>query len=110
VAEKRSNCPIAFVVDIIGDRWTLLIVRDINNGKCSFGELAASDEKIVPSTLTNRLERLTGFGLINKKRVEGGPGRQYRYELTARGKGLMPVISEMVAWKAKHFQASTGTS
>lgn len=103
MTEKRSNCPIVFVVDLIGDRWTLLVIRDIFAGKCSFGEMAASAERIPPTTLTNRLGRLVQAGIVVKKRVPGGPGRQYHYELTLRGKGLLPVISEMSAWKAKHF-------
>ena len=103
MSEKRSNCPIATVLDIVGDRWTLLVIRDIAIlGKKSFSELSASAEHIPPSTLSARLELLVRENLVTKSRVTGGPGRQYCYELTKRGTDLIPVLAAMTHWSARH--------
>lgn len=99
----RSKCPAAHVLDIVGDRWTLLVIRDIGVvGKTSFSQIAASPERIPQSTLTSRLELLLREDLITKTLVPGGPGRQYRYELTARGADLLPLIAMMFRWSARH--------
>jgi len=98
----RSNCAIAHVLDIIGDRWTLLVVRDIVLGKKSFSEISASPEGIPPSTLTARLDLLVCQDLITKNRIIGGPGRQYRYELTKRGEDLVPMLAAMMQWSVRH--------
>ena len=99
----RSGCPAAHVLDIVGDRWTLLVIRDIGIfGKKSFSEMSASPEQIPPSTLTSRLELLVCEELISKTLVPGGPGRQYCYELTERGADLLPIIAAMFRWSAEH--------
>ena len=98
----RSNCAIAHVLDLVGDRWTLLVIRDITLGKTSFSEISASPEHIPPSTLTARLELLVSEKLITKTPVLGGPGRQYRYELTQRGTDLAPLLAAMMQWSARH--------
>ncbi len=102
MAEKRSKCPIANVLDVVGDRWSLLVIRDLVLGKRSFSEIAASPERIPPSTLTARLEQLVCQDLVTKSRVSGGPGRQYRYELTQRGADLVPLLVAMMQWSARH--------
>lgn len=95
----RSKCPVANVLDIIGDRWTLLVIRDIAVfKKTSFSEMAASPEGISPSTLTNRLEMLISEKLITKTALPGLPARQYRYALTKRGKRLLPILEAMMDW------------
>lgn len=100
---ERSKCPAAHVLDIVGDRWTLLVIRDIGIlGKTSFGAISASPEHIPPSTLTSRLDMLLGEKLVTKTLVPGGPGRQYRYLLTERGKDLLPIIGNMFKWSARH--------
>lgn len=100
---ERSNCPVAHVLDIIGDRWTLLVLRDIGIfGKTSFSAISQSAEGIPPSTLTSRLELLLCENLVTKTPVAGGPGRQYRYELTERGADLIPIIVVMFQWSARH--------
>lgn len=99
----RSKCPAARVLDIVGDRWTLLVIRDIGIfGKKSFSEISTSPERIPPSTLTSRLELLLCENLITKTLVPGGPGRQYCYELTNRGADLLPLIAMMFRWSAQH--------
>ncbi len=99
----RSNCAIAHVLDLVGDRWTLLIVRDIGiYGKTRFTEISESAEGIPPSTLSSRLELLQQNDLITKTAVPGGPGRQFRYGLTARGADLLPILVGMLQWSARN--------
>lgn len=99
----RSKCPIAHVLDIVGDRWTLLVIRDVGLlGKRSFSEISASPEHIPPSTLTARLELLLCQGLMTKTHVVGGPGRQYTYELTKKGEDLLPLLAAMMQWSARN--------
>lgn len=100
---ERSKCPMAHVLDIIGDRWTLLVIRDIGMfGRTSFSEILAAPEGISPSTLTTRLDMLVCEKLITKTPVVGGPGRQFRYELTKRGADLLPLLAKMMQWSARH--------
>src|SRR5690554_1283917 len=94
VPQKRSNCPISFSLDIIGDSWSLLIIRDmIFTGKKTFGEFLTSDEKIARNILTNRLYRLEAVGLISKK-PHPSDGRKDLYELTEAGLDFIPVLLE----------------
>jgi len=93
----------AHVLDIVGDRWTLLVIRDIGMfGRTSFSEILAAPESISPSTLTARLDMLVCEKLITKTPVVGGPGRQFRYELTERGADLLPLLAKMMQWSARH--------
>jgi len=97
-----SGCPIAFSLETFGDRWTLLLLRDLLLfGKQRYRELLASDEGIASNILADRLKRLEGSGI-----VERGPdpddGRQVIYKVTAKGKSLIPVILEIAAWGATH--------
>lgn len=103
MSTARSGCPIANILDVLGDRWSLLVIRDIGlHDKTSFRELAEMDEGISTSTLTNRLERLAESGLVTKERTPGGPGRQFRYGLTERGADLLPVLLDIIEWGGKH--------
>lgn len=98
----RSNCPINFVLETFGDKWTLLIVRDLMfKGKRTFGEFLQSDENIATNILSERLKRLKHHGIVEKiagPAKEGGRG----YRLTEKGKDLLPVMLEITAWSAKH--------
>lgn len=106
--DKRSQRPIAYVMDIFGDHWTLLIVRDIALfGKSHFDELSTSAEKIPSSALTERLDRLVRFGIISKEQTPGGPSRQFSYKMTERGMELRPILLKMMNWKKEHFPASS---
>ncbi|WP_088103938.1 winged helix-turn-helix transcriptional regulator [Halalkalibacter urbisdiaboli] len=99
---RRSNCPISFSLDVIGDSWSLLIVRDIIfTGKKTFGEFLASDEGIARNILTNRLSRLETMGLITKN-PHPTDKRKDLYKLTEDGLDFIPVIFELSAWGAKH--------
>ena len=101
--QKRSVCPISQALDLIGDKWTLLIVRDIGVfGKHSFTDISASPERIPPATLTCRLELLIREDILLKECISGGPGRQYRYTLTKKGEDLIPVLTALQSWSKIH--------
>jgi DNA-binding HxlR family transcriptional regulator len=97
VAPKRSPCPVAFSLDIFGDRWSLLVIRDLFFGRTRFKEFAASPEGIPTNILTDRLERLLARGIIEQIPAEDGTKR-LAYRLTAKGKALGPVLKAMRNW------------
>jgi DNA-binding HxlR family transcriptional regulator len=96
-ALKRSPCPVAFSLDIFGDRWTLLVIRDLFFGRTRFKEFAASPEGIPTNILTDRLERLLARGVIEQIPAEDGTKR-LAYRLTKKGKALGPVLRAMRDW------------
>jgi DNA-binding HxlR family transcriptional regulator len=96
-APKRSPCPVAFSLDIFGDRWTLLVIRDLFSGRTRFKEFAASPEGIPTNILTDRLERLLARGIIEQIPAEDGTKRM-AYRLTKKGKALGPVLRAMRDW------------
>lgn len=100
-AKCRSNCPINFVLETFGDKWTLLIVRDLMfKGKKTYGEFLESAEKISSNILVERLKRLEKHGIVI--RVPAQDKRSTIYKLTDKGKDLIPVMLEITAWSAKH--------
>jgi DNA-binding HxlR family transcriptional regulator len=96
-AAKRSPCPVAFSLDIFGDRWTLLVIRDLFFGRTRFKEFAASPEGIPTNILTDRLERLLARGIIEQIPAEDGTKR-LAYGLTKKGKALGPILKAMRNW------------
>jgi DNA-binding HxlR family transcriptional regulator len=99
---RRSTCPISFSLDILGDRWTLLIVRDIVfTDKHTFGEFLVSDERIATNILADRLNRLVCAGILHHETAPGGKERG-RYDITERGIALVPVLVDLVVWGARH--------
>jgi DNA-binding HxlR family transcriptional regulator len=98
----RSPCPVANMLDLFGDKWTLLIIRDLILGKIRYGEFAKSAESIPTNILANRLKRLEVAGIIVKTAYCDKPVR-YQYELTDKGKELQPVLEAMVDWANKHI-------
>ena len=103
----RSRCPIATTLDLVGDRWTLVILRDMFIGKSKFSEFLTSPEKITTNVLTDRLELMGKVGLAKKKAYQKRPLR-YAYHLTRKGEALLPVLQEMCKW-ANHFEPKTWT-
>lgn len=102
----RSHCPINFVLETFGDRWTLLIVRDLMfKGKKTFKEFRASDEKIATNILSDRLKRLEAHGIV-KKTIAPDNRSSLIYSLTEKGKDLIPVMLEITAWSARHDATS----
>jgi DNA-binding HxlR family transcriptional regulator len=102
--ERRSGCPLNASVEMLGDRWSLLIIRDMMlRGWQSYKEFLQSYEGIATNILADRLRRLEAYGII---RTEPDPtdGRKLIYVLTAKGIDLAPVLTEMVLWAARHEQ------
>ena len=101
-SKRRSNCPISFALDIFGDKWSLLIVRDIVfRGKTSYGEFLESQEHIATNILANRLARLENAGII-KKIANTKDKRKDIYMLTQKSIDLLPVLLEISIWSAKY--------
>ena len=100
--EPRSGCPIATSLDIIGDRWTLVILRDMINGKRRFSEFLASPERITTNVLTDRLALIEAAGLAARTPYQSRPKR-FEYELTKKGKDLQPLLQEICLWGNKHY-------
>lgn len=102
-AGARSDCPIANILDLLGDRWTLLVIRDLLVlGKHRFGELLESPEGIPTNILADRLRRLEECGVVVKVPYPSRPQR-YEYHLTPKGKDLAPVLRAMAEWANRHI-------
>lgn len=98
----RSTCPISFTLDLFGDKWTLLIMRDLLlNGKKSFIDFLASPEKIASNILTDRLNSLVKEGFIIKE-VSPVNKSKFLYRPTQRGIDLIPVLCEIMLWGEQH--------
>lgn len=99
--ELRSDCPIAASLDILGDRWTMLILRDmLLGGKSQFGEFA-TEEGVATNILADRLATLVDRGIIEKVPDEADR-RKFHYRALAPGVELLPVIAELVVWGVKN--------
>jgi DNA-binding HxlR family transcriptional regulator len=99
----RSDCAIAGTLDVVGDRWSLLIVRDLLfRGELRFADLAASTEGVPTNTLTDRLQRLEDAGIVAREQYSDRPVR-HRYRLTERGRDLAPVLDAMATWGVAHL-------
>lgn len=98
----RSGCPISIALELLGDPWSLLIVRDLMfKGRTTFGEFQDAGEGIASNVLTDRLERLLQAGIITKAR-DRDDGRRFAYRLTRKGIDLAPVLVELVLWSARY--------
>lgn len=98
---RRSACPIACSLDLLGDRWTLLIVRDLFRGLKRYGEFLAGPEGIPTNILADRLQRLEASELIKSQPYQRNPPR-YEYTLTAKGEELKPVLGALALWAMRH--------
>src|SRR5437867_5042095 len=100
--KRRSGCPLNASVEMLGDRWSLLILRDMMlRGFRSYKEFLESYEGIATNILADRLRRLEGHGIISTT-TDPSDGRKLIYLLTAKGIDLAPVLTEMVLWAARH--------
>ncbi|MBC9794447.1 winged helix-turn-helix transcriptional regulator [Sinomicrobium weinanense] len=100
---NRSLCPISTALDIFGDKWTLLIVRDIIfEGKSAYKEFMQSEEKIATNILANRLSILEAQGLVIKEKTTGNRSR-YLYHPTPKAIALIPVIAELILWGNTYY-------
>lgn len=100
--EDHTSCPIERIVKIIGNKWTMLIIRDLLKGKMRFGELQKSLVGISPRTLSQRLQELEQEGVIIKKIYPVIPPKT-EYSLTPKGKDLSQILEDMVAWSDQHL-------
>jgi len=106
--KRRSRCPVSFALDRVGDKWSLLVVRDIMfSGKETYGEFLESGDGIATNVLADRLKCLETDGIIEKSQDPENK-RRYLYRLTGKGLDLAPVLLEMMRWSAK-YDADTGT-
>jgi DNA-binding HxlR family transcriptional regulator len=99
---KRSSCPITNVLDLLGDKWTLLVIRDLVLGKRRFQEFMDSPEAIASNILADRLSKLEAAGLLARRAFQHNPVR-YEYFLSERGKALEPILEAIVVWGKKQF-------
>jgi DNA-binding HxlR family transcriptional regulator len=100
--KKRSSCPAACALDIAGDKWTLLVVRDLLRGRTTYGALADSPEGIPTNILADRLRRMEKAGLIKAVPYQRRPVR-YAYSLTEKGRGLDDVLRAVARWGHRHI-------
>jgi len=101
-SRRRSGCPLNASVEMLGDRWSLLIIRDMMLlGYRSFKQFLNSHERIASNILTDRLRRLEAYGIISSA-PDPTDGRKLTYSLTQKGIDLAPVLTEMVLWAAAH--------
>jgi DNA-binding HxlR family transcriptional regulator len=99
---RRSPCPLASTLDLVGDKWSLLVIRDLLWGKRTYGELLGSPEGIPTNILADRLRRLEEAGLIEATAYQERPVR-YAYSLTARGLDLRETLAAVARWGYKHI-------
>jgi DNA-binding HxlR family transcriptional regulator len=100
--EPRSGCPIANALELIGDRLTMLILRDLCIGKKRYSEFRASPEEISTNILADRLVMMEESGLVSAKPYQKRPVR-LEYKLTEKGLALLPTLQELCRWGNKHI-------
>ena len=103
---RRSRCPVACTLDLLGDKWSLLVVRDLMRGKTRYAQFLDSPEGIPTNILAERLKRLAGAGFVKARRYSRHPPR-LEYILTATGEDLRPVMRAMVEWGIRHAGGRT---
>ncbi|MEM9158408.1 MAG: helix-turn-helix domain-containing protein [Verrucomicrobiota bacterium] len=103
--ERRSLCPVACVLDIIGDKWTLLVVRDLLLGRMHFKDFSASPEGIATNILTDRLKRLVDSELAERFPSPQQPGRE-AYRLTPKGKSLGKIVKDIAQWGLANIEGT----
>lgn len=100
-----SGCPVAYGLDVFGDQWTLLVIRDMAiKGVTTYGELLEGWEAISTNILAQRLKHLEEKGLVTKQR-DPENWRSFVYKLTQKGRDLAPVIAEIILWSGKYNSA-----
>jgi len=103
--KKRSVCPVACTLDLIGDTWTLLIVRDLLAGKTHYHEFATSPERIATNILADRLTRLQHSGIVQARASSVRAGSS-AYTLTDKGRGLLPLLEAVKVWGLTHIRGT----
>ncbi|MFV0541536.1 MAG: winged helix-turn-helix transcriptional regulator [Aestuariibaculum sp.] len=104
---KRSKCPISGSLDIWGDKWSLLIIRDLMlNGQCTYGDFQKSEEGIASNILASKLKILMANGIVEKLKHPESKAKVL-YQLTEKGIDLMPLIIEINLWAEKYYSIPT---
>lgn len=99
---NRSPCPVAVTLDILGDKWSLIVIRDLFRGVARYNDFLRSPEGVTTNILAERLKRLEENGLVSKSPYQENPVR-YEYALTQKGRALGPVLREIVVWANAHY-------
>ncbi len=103
-APRRSSCPLNAALEALGDRWSLLIIRDmLFNGATTYREFLASEEAIATNILANRLKLLERQAIVVKRRAPAD-ARRWIYTLAPKGLDLAPVLIELIVWGARHHR------
>lgn len=105
-AAARSPCPVAGALDLVGDRWTLLVLRDLLAGRTRYGQFLASPEGISTNLLADRLQRMEAAGLITAIPYSEHPVRM-DYRLTPAGRALRPVVDALATWGLVHLPGTS---
>src|SRR5204862_3430915 len=101
-SSRRSGCPVSISLEMLGDRWSLLIIRDLMvRGLRTFKEFQESGERIATNILADRLQKLQAAGIITAE-AEETDGRRVNYRLTEKGIDLAPVLLDLLIWGARH--------
>ncbi|HJU75183.1 MAG TPA: helix-turn-helix domain-containing protein [Gemmatimonadaceae bacterium] len=96
---RRSDCPINYALEMFGDGWSLLVIRDLMfTERRTYSDFLNAEEGMATNILASRLKKLQGDGLVRKT----GTGRGARYALTPKGLDLLPAMLELIAWSGKH--------
>lgn len=103
----RSPCPITNALDIVGDKWTLLIVRDLLFRNRTYGDFQNAPEHIASNILVSRLQKLEKAGIIDKRAYQNRPVR-FEYGLTEKGRALAPILKELFRWSEKYIPGVHG--
>jgi DNA-binding HxlR family transcriptional regulator len=103
---KRSACPVTNTLEIIGDKWTLVIIRDLFLGKRTYGDFQVSPERIPTNILADRLKRLESAGIVEKIPYQDKPVR-YEYRMTDKGKDLQQVLKALKDWGLKYIPGTS---
>lgn len=108
--QRRSGCPLHAALEVFGDRWSLLIVRDLMfKGRTTFNAFLEAEEAIATNILANRLQRLEAHGIIARQR-DPSDARRGIYRLTAKGIDLAPILIEMIMWGARYAETDAPPS
>ncbi|MCB2407615.1 winged helix-turn-helix transcriptional regulator [Hymenobacter lucidus] len=100
--KQRSTCPISTSLDVLGDKWTLLIVRDmVFAGKSTYGQFLQSAEKMATNILADRLAGLEAQGIVSKA-VAADKKSKFTYRLTEKGVAIVPIMVKLILWGAQH--------
>jgi DNA-binding HxlR family transcriptional regulator len=104
--KRKSDCPINFALEVFGDKWTFLVVRDLMfKGKHFYGEFLLSEEGIATNILSDRLSLLEGNGIVSKS-SDPSHKQKIKYSLTQKGIDLVPLLVEFIMWSAKYDKQS----